>query len=44
MEELRVVLVERDPELADIKPFTIRTAANGWSTARIETVGIAAIC
>jgi len=37
IEELRAVLAERDPELADIKPFTIRTAANGWSTARIET-------
>lgn len=37
IEELRAALAERDPELADIKPFTIRTAANGWSTAKIET-------
>jgi len=43
IEELRAVLAERDPELADIKPFTIRTAANGWSTARIETSILSAL-
>lgn len=37
LEDLKEELVKRDPELANIKPFTIHTGAYGWGTAMIKT-------
>jgi len=42
-EELRAELVKRDLELANIKLFSIRTASNGWRTAKIEISLVSAL-
>lgn len=43
VEDVRTELMKLDRELAHIKPFTIRTGANGWCTAMIEAPIAAAI-